>query len=142
MSATIEKVRNELINVRNQIKQPETPKSTKLKLLKREGELEDQLRKNHLPHFYDGRICKYCGYPISHVKHGNQQYHEDCAQLNRQDKNMDYKRDYDRKYKGIENLKPNRRSKRTIGEHINVDFNEEIKFVRREYHRTFNKNPN
>jgi hypothetical protein len=133
------KARKELINIRNQLRKPGLEKHTKLELLKREGELEELLIKEHKLDYYDGRLCKHCGKPITGIKHGNTRLHEHCKEPYRQEKEIEYKRTYRRKYKAVQYMQRKIRSKRTIGEHMNPDFDEEMKIVRRELYRTVGK---
>jgi len=134
------KTRNELIKVRNQLLDKKINKDTKLKLLRREGELETELQKKHNPRFYDGILCKYCGLPITGIKHGNTKYHEQCMIYHRQDQKLDYKRTYDRKYRGIPHNKNQIIGRRTIAEHRHPNDEDEIKTVHNEYMRTLQKN--
>jgi hypothetical protein len=136
------KIRNELITVRNTLKKSGLKKNTKLILLQREGELEELLKKYNLNNYYDGRLCKHCGKPITGIKHGNTRLHDECKEPYRQDYKMRAERDYRRKYKAVKYMQNKIRSKRTIGEHANPNFDEEIKIVRRELLRTVGKIPN
>ena len=74
------KTRKELINIRNQLRKPGLEKHTKLELLKREGQLEELLLKEYKPDYYDGRLCKHCGKPITGIKHGNTRLHDHCKE--------------------------------------------------------------
>jgi len=85
------KTRNELINIRNQLRKPGLEKHTKLELLQREGELEELLLKKYKKDYYDGRLCKHCGKPITGIKHGNTSLHEHCKEPYRREKEIEYK---------------------------------------------------
>jgi hypothetical protein len=54
-------------------------------------------------------------------------------------KQTEYQREHRRKYKAVKYMQNKIRSKRTIGEHMNPDFDEEMKIVRRELYRTVGK---
>ncbi len=85
------------------------------------------------------KLCKHCGKPITGIKHGNTQLHNECKEPYRQDYKMRAERNYRRKYKAVQYMQRKIRSKRTIGEHMNPDFDEEMKIVRRELYRTVGK---
>jgi predicted Holliday junction resolvase-like endonuclease len=134
-----EKVRRELENVRYLLRFNDLDRSTKLELLSKDAKLEAMLQREHNPRFYDGLICKKCGQPISRVKHGNQKFHESCWEEHRHEQNLKAKREYDTRYGTIQRSKNVIIGRRTIGEHMNPDENEEARIVHNELLRTLGK---